>query len=327
MKFLITGITGFTGPHMANVLHREGHEIFGLVRSSNGMETDILDICPDEVFNSITFVYSDLCNYRKMNNIFKEHKFDGVFHLAAQAHPPTSITDPIGTFETNVMGTVNLIQAILDNQPECKLMFCSSVEVYGNEGIDQRHITEDNTLLPANPYGATKAAIDLYIQERMKNKQLRAFITRAFCHSGPRRGKNYSISSDAFQIARMMLGKQKPVLRVGNLKTWRVVMDVRDIVEGYYLLMMDDRALGEVYNISGDTPRQMQYYADRMKEMSGVENITEVIEPKFWRKIDIQYQMGDDSKFRKLTGYKNQYPIDQTLSDLLQYWVKKIESQ
>lgn len=326
MKYLITGITGFTGPHLANVLHREGHEVYGLVRSSNGMETDILDICTDEVFNSITFVYSDLTNFRKLNAIFKEHKFDGVYHLAAQTHPPTSITDPIGTFETNVMGTVNLIQALLDNQPECKLMFCSSVEVYGNEGIDQRSIKETNTLLPANPYGATKAAIDLYIQERMKNKQLNAFITRAFCHTGPRRGKNFSISSDAYQIARMMLGKQDNVLKIGNLKTWRVVMDVRDIVEGYYLLMMDERSSGEIYNISGDTPLQMQFYADKLKELSAVEGITEEIEPKFWRKIDIQYQMGDDTKFREQTGYKNKYSIEETLKDLLDYWVKKLSS-
>jgi GDP-D-mannose dehydratase len=140
MKYLITGITGFAGPHLANVLHKEGHQVYGLVRSTNGRQTDILDIVPPEVFEKITFVYSDLKNFRTLTAIFKEHQFDGVFHLAAQSHPPTSFTDPIGTFETNVMGSVNLIQAILDNQPKCKLMFCSSVEVYGNEGVDQRHI-------------------------------------------------------------------------------------------------------------------------------------------------------------------------------------------
>jgi len=325
MKYLITGITGFAGPHLVNVLHNEGHEIYGLVRGSNGMETDILDIVSDEAFNKITFLYSDLKNFRTLTNIFKKHKFDGVFHLAAQSHPPTSFTDPIGTFETNVMGSVNLIQAILDNQPDCKLMFCSSVEVYGNEGIDQRNIKEDNVIIPANPYGATKAAIDVYLQERMKNKQINAFITRAFCHSGPRRGKTFSISSDAYQIARMMKGHQDKVLKIGNLETTRVVMDVRDIVMGYYLLMINEKSSGEVFNISGDVPRKMRYYADKLKELSGLEGIEEVIEPKFWREIDIDYQMGNDEKFRKLTGYQNKYDIDTTMKDLLDYWVKKIE--
>lgn len=324
MIYLITGITGFAGPHLANILLNEGHTVYGLLRNSNGMETDILDIVEAENFSKIKFIYSDLKNWRTLNKLFKDHKFDGVFHLAAQSHPPTSFVDPIGTFDTNVMGSVNLIQAILDNQPECKLMFCSSVEVYGNEGSDQRHINETNTLLPANPYGASKAAIDLYLQERMKNKSINAFITRAFCHSGPRRGKTFSISSDAYQIALMMKGKQEKVLKIGNLETIRVVMDVRDIVMGYYLLMQNPNSSGEVYNISGETPLKMRYYVEKMKELSGLDNIEEVIHKPFWREIDIDYQMGDDSKFRKLTGYKNKYTIDQTLKDLLDYWIKKV---
>ena len=126
MKFLITGITGFAGPHMANLLHSQGHEVYGLIRRTNGMETDIRDVVPDEVYNSITFLYSDLCNYRSLRNVFETHQFDGVFHLAAQSHPPSSFIDHIGTMETNVMGSANLIQVIVDHQPDCKLMFCST---------------------------------------------------------------------------------------------------------------------------------------------------------------------------------------------------------
>jgi GDP-D-mannose dehydratase len=122
----------------------------------------------------------------------------GVFHLAAQSHPPTSLTNPLETFETNVTGSANLIQCITDFQPDCKLMFCSTSEVYGNVGQDGRKIKITDSIMPANPYGASKAAIDLYMQERMTNGKLKGFITRAFSHTGPRRGKNFSISSDAF---------------------------------------------------------------------------------------------------------------------------------
>ncbi len=324
MIYLITGITGFAGPHLANVLLDAGHEVYGLLRNSNGMETDILDIVDSKNFSKIKFIYSDLKNCRLLNQLFKDYRFDGVFHLAAQSHPPTSFIDPIGTFETNVMGSVNLIQAIIDNQPNCKLMFCSSVEVYGNEGIDQRHIKETNPLLPANPYGASKSAIDLYLQERMKNKSINAFITRAFCHTGPRRGKTFSISSDAFQIALMVKDKQEKILKIGNLDTIRVVIDVRDIVMGYYLLMKNPESSGEVFNISGETPLPIRYYVDKLKEFSGLSDIKEVIHKPFWREIDIDFQMGDDVKFRNLTGYKNKYTIEQTLKDLLDYWIKKI---
>ena len=122
----------------------------------------------------------------------------------------------------------------------------------------------------------------------------------------------------------MMKDKQEKILKIGNLDTVRVVMDVRDIVMGYYLLMINPNSSGEVFNISGETPLPIRYYVDKLKELSGLNNIEEVIHKPFWRQIDIDYQMGDDSKFRNLTGYKNKYSIDQTLKDLLDYWVKKV---
>jgi GDPmannose 4,6-dehydratase len=324
MTYLITGITGFAGPHLANLLIKNGHTVYGLVRNSNGRETDILDVVPEDNFQKIKFLYSDLTNFRTLNTIFKENKFDGVFHLAAQSHPPTSFIDPIGTFEANIMGSANLIQALLDNQPECKLMFCSTSEVYGNVGIDGRKIKTTDFLLPANPYGASKAATDLYLQERFENKQLNGFITRAFSHTGPRRGKTFSISSDAFQIAKMMKGMQDKTLQVGNLESVRVVLDVRDIVNAYYLLMLSDESNGNVYNVSGDTPHKMGVYTDMLIASSKLEGVEKVISPKLYRPIDIHYQHGDCQSLVDITGWKPEFTLESTIEDLLNYWLKKL---
>lgn len=326
MKFLITGITGFAGPHLANLLLKEGHDVYGLVRCTNGRENDIRDIVPDENYSKIKFLYSDLKNLRTINQIFKEHKFDGVFHLAAQSHPPSSFVDPIGTYEENVIGSINLIQAIADNQKDCMLMFCSTSEVYGNiASEDLRQIKTTDQLLPANPYGASKAAIDLYLQERIQNGFVKGFITRAFSHTGPRRGKNFSISSDAYQIARIISGMQEQVIGVGNLKSKRVVIDVRDTVRAYYLLMMlGDKINGKIFNVCGETPYDMQYFTDLLIEISGL-NIKTEINPLFYRNIDIHFQNGDSQELRQLTGWKPEIDIKTTLSDLLQYWVKKIK--
>lgn len=326
MKFLITGITGFAGPHLANLLLKEGHDVYGLVRCTNGRENDIRDIVPDENYSKIKFLYSDLKNLRTVNKIFKEHKFDGVFHLAAQSHPPSSFVDPIGTYEENVIGSINLIQAIADNQKDCMLMFCSTSEVYGNiASEDHREIKTTDKLLPANPYGASKAAIDLYLQERIQNGFIKGFITRAFSHTGPRRGKNFSISSDAYQIARVISGMQQPTIGVGNLKSKRVVIDVRDTVRAYYLLMMlGDKVNGKIFNVCGETPYHMQYFTDLLIEISGL-NIKTEINPLFYRNIDIHFQNGDSQELRDLTGWKPEIDIKTTLTDLLQYWVKKIK--
>jgi GDP-4-dehydro-6-deoxy-D-mannose reductase len=325
MKYLITGITGFLGPHLANKLIEEGHEVFGLVRINMGRENDIRDVVSEKNFSKIKFIYGDLTNFRKIDKIFKETVFDGVFHLAAQTHPPTSFTDPIGTWEWNVMGSVNLMTALLDNQPQCKFLFCSTVEVYGNEGIDGRKLKETDTLLPANPYGASKAAIDMYIQERMKNKQMNAVIVRPFCFTGPKRGSNFSISSDAIQIAKMMLGHQEKVLRIGNLDTVRAVTDVRDIANAFYLVMMGNTS-GNIYNVCGGVPLKMRYYTETLIKLSGLSDIEQRIDSALWRPIDIQYQDGDPTKIMTELGWKPVYTIDNTLKDLLDYWVKKLSS-
>ncbi len=324
MKFLITGITGFAGPHLANLLHSKGHKVYGLIRSTNGRENDIRDVVPDEVYRDITFVYSDLKNYRVLQNVFKTHQFDGVFHLAAQSHPPSSFVDPLGTFEENIIGSANLIQAITDHQPECKMMFCSTSEVYGNIGSDGRKIHWDDTLFPANPYGASKAATDLYMQERIENEKLKGYITRAFSHTGPRRGKNFSISSDAFQIARMMKGLQEPVLKVGNLESVRVVIDVRDTVNAYYLAMMNSDVNGQIFNVCGDVPFKMRFFTEKLIEISGLTNVVQEICPNLYRPIDIHYQHGDSENLVQLTGWQPEYTIEQTLGDLLKYWYDKI---
>jgi len=323
-KFLITGITGFAGPHLANLLHRMGHEVHGLIRRTNGMESDIRDVVPDEIYEAIRFHYGDLTNYRSLRQIFEVFQFDGVFHLAAQSHPPTSFHDPIGTMDTNVMGSANLIQVIQDHQDQCKLMFCSTSEVYGNVGQDGRKIHWEDKIVPSNPYGASKAATDVYLQERMNNGFIEGFITRAFSHTGPRRGKIFSISSDAYQIARMMKGYQERELKVGNLSTTRVVMDVRDTVRAYYLAMMNRDVKNHIFNICGDTPRQMQYFTDKLIELSELKDVVQKRHEPFWRPHEIYYQHGDSTNLKELTKFQEFYDIDTTLGDLLKYWYDKI---
>jgi|TARA_R110000787_G_scaffold247619_1_gene353152 GDPmannose 4,6-dehydratase len=325
MKYLITGITGFVGPHLANLLVEEGHEVYGLVRHSNGRETDITDVVPYDVFKEIKFIYSDISNFRTLSKVFKEHQFDGVFHLAAQSHPPTSFADPLGTINDNVVGSANIIQCIEDYCPDAKLMFCSTSEVYGNVGIDKRAIKTTDQILPANPYGASKAATDIYLQERFENKKINGFITRAFSHTGPRRGRTFSISSDAYQIARMMNGDQDSrSLLVGNLESVRVVLDVRDMVQAYHLLMTNEGSSGNIYNVCGTEPHEMGHFTDLLIKHSGLTDIRKTVHPPFYRPIDIHYQCGDSAPVKELTGWEPKRDLNSTMSDLLEYWVNKL---
>jgi GDP-mannose 4,6-dehydratase len=324
MKYLITGITGFAGPHLANLLVRDGHDVIGLVRESNGREQDIRDVVPDDIYAKLSFVYGDLTHLRSLDRIFKDEVFDGVFHLAAQSHPPTSFLDPYETFEINSLGTVNLAEAIATRQPECRLMFCSTSEVYGASPEAAGEITESFPIVPMNPYGVSKAAADLYIAERARSVKLPFFITRAFSHTGPRRGRNFSISSDAYQIARIGKGLQAPVINVGTLSSKRVVMDVRDCVKAYYLLMQAFTP-GEAYNVGGDAMYSMGEVLDMMLALRGLAGTVEKrVDPRLVRPIDIPVQICNTAKCRQLTGWKPEIAMQKTLEDLLAYWDAKI---
>ncbi len=322
MKYLITGINGFVGPHLADLLIDEGHEVAGLIRGSNGNQYDLLDVLTVEKIECINWIFGDLTDVNNIHDIFRKNKFDGVFHLASQSHPPTSFSNPILTFNVNVMGSVLLINAISNLSSDTKFMFCSTSEVYGDR-FDEIS-TINSSIAPINPYGVTKSAIDIYMQERMKNGFIEGFITRAFSHTGPRRGKNFSISSDAYQIAKIMKNFQKPTLLVGNLKTNRAVLDVRDVVKAYYLLMINKKSNGRIFNICDDEYHKMQYYTDILIDISGIKNVKYKIHKPFYRPIDIDIQIGDTTDLEELTGWEKKISIEKTLKDLLNYWVKKI---
>lgn len=328
MKYLVTGMTGFAAPHLANLLIDEGHDIYGLIRASNGREQHVRELMDDAHFARVRWLYADLTDLAGILKSFQENQFDGVFHLAAQSHPPTSFTNPLETFDANIMGSAHLIYAISNLQPKCRLMFCSTSEVYGNLASDMGMLKETLGLAPENPYGVSKATIDLYMQERTKHKFIDGFVTRAFSHTGPGRGRKFSISSDAYYLARMIVGlDKKRKLPVGNLETQRVVMDVRDCVRAYWLLMKKAPS-GEVYNVGG-IPEQlykMGFFADKLIELSGLSGVEKVVDQELYRPIDIQVQIPDTSKLRTLTEWTLQIPIEKTLKDLLDYWLKKLSS-
>ena len=328
-NILITGLTGFAGPHLANYLIKcvpeRSLKIYGLIRASNGRENDIRDVVPDSVFSQIEWVQGDLDNYDSLKQIFIRTAFDEIYHLGAQSHPPTSFAQPRNTFVTNAFGTVNLVNLVEKYCPECKFMNCSTSEVYGAVPEEEQPITEEYPINPMNPYGVSKAAGDLYVTERAKSKGLRLFNTRAFSHTGPRRGFRFSISGDAYQIIRIKKGLQRPVIAVGTLSSKRVVMDVRDCVDAYVALM-EYFTPGESYNVGGDELHTMGEFLDMMLDIAGMKDkiVTEV-NPDFVRKIDIPVQIPDSTRCRTLTGWWPQISLSRTLTDLLEYWDHKIK--
>jgi len=275
-----------------------------------------------ENFEKISWVFCDLLDKHSCLELFKKADFHGVFHLAAQSHPPTSFALPFYTQQVNVIGTMNLLEGL---PKSTRFMFCSTSEVYGAPDLKVgERISEDWPITTVNPYASSKAMIDIFLQERIRNGFVDGFITRAFSHTGPKRGKIFSISSDAYQIAMILAGKQAPIIKVGNLASRRAVMDVRDCTWAYFQLMMAG-AKG-VFNVGADDCHPMQFFLDRMLDISGLTGqVALEVDPALWRPIDIPVQFPDTTKLKRTVPWSQEFPLERTLTDLVDYWRKKVE--
>lgn len=341
MRVLITGITGFVGSHLAEYLlsMHDGYmgegKLFGTVRHRSPLDniSGILD--------RVTLIKDvDLRDAHAAGEAIKRAEPDYIFHLAAQSLVPASWTSPADTLETNVMGTVNLLEAVRRSELHPVIQIAGSSEEYGSPplvedtscktfGVNQVPkmvfkvpITEDFPLLPLSPYGVSKVAEDLLGFQYHKSYGMKIVRTRAFNHEGPRRGEAFAPSNFAKQVAEIEKGLRDPVIHVGNLEAKRDFTDVRDIVRGYWLAA-DRGKYGEVYNICSGKARTIQTVLDTLRLQSTAQ--FEVVQDKErMRPSDIPILEGDCTRFTKQTHWKPQVSFTQTMGDLLDYWRGRI---
>ena len=314
MKALITGVTGFAGSHLADYLVTlDGMEVWGTKRRRS--DTSNLQA-------PIKLIDCEITDYCSVDMLIEKVLPDWVFHLAAQSFVPTSWVAPNLTFETNILGTLNLFEAIRKIKPDTKILVAGSSEEYGFVTPDECPITEAQPLRPMSPYGVSKAAMDLLAQQYVRSYGLHIVITRAFNHTGPRRGEAFVTSSFAKQIAQIEAGLQEPLIRCGNLDAKRDWTDVRDMVKAY-VRALEVCEPGVPLNICSGKAVTIEHMLDLLLKLSGVDA---GIHPEETRKrpSDVPLLQGDSKKFRELTGWKPTIPFKQTLRDLLDYWREKI---
>ncbi len=318
MKVLITGITGFAGSHLADYILSEhpGVHVFGLVRWRSRMENIL------HIQDKIKLFEADLKDIVSLEKCLAEIKPDRIFHLAAQSFVPTSWRCPGETFQINSVGQINLFEAILSLGLKSKIQIACSSEEYGLVYPDETPIKETNPLRPLSPYAVSKVAQDMLAYQYFKSYDLWTVRTRAFNHTGPRRGEVFICSDFAKQIVKIEKGKQEPKICVGNLEAKRDFSDVRDVVRAYWL-SLEKGEKGEVYNIGTGKTYLMKEILDILLSLGQAEAKVEV-DPKRLRPSDVMILWADSSKFRKITGWEPRFSLNQTLRDLLDYWRERI---
>jgi len=317
-RVLITGITGFVGSHLADLLLKKGGmEVYGLKRWRSSKENI------RHILNDIKLIDGDLRDLKSMNTVISMVQPHKIFHLAAQSFVPTSYDAPIDTIYTNSIGTVNLLEAVRDGGTDPIIHVCSTSEVYGMVPEDKQPINEDTPFAPQNPYGLSKAFEDLTAYHYYKCYGMKTIITRAFSHTGPRRSDVFAASSFAKQIAEIEAGKREPIVKVGNLQSVRTWMDVRDTVEAYWLLSEKGKP-GDAYVVGGKSTKSIDEVLKLLISMSTKkDNIKIVQDYSLFRQADITLQIPDCTKLKRATGWEPKIPLETTLRDLLDYWRKK----
>jgi len=318
MKALITGVTGFVGSHMAELLLKKNVEVYGTKRWRSPMEN------VDHIKNDINFVECELRDFSSVNHAISEVRPDVIYHLAAQSYVPASFRLPADTLHVNIIGTCNLLEAVRLNKQTPLIHICSSSEVYGQVRPDEVPIKETNPLRPVSPYGISKAGEDFLGQQYYISYGMKTLITRMFSHTGPRRGDVFVASSFAKQIAEIEKGVEKEhVIHVGNLDSVRTFADVRDAVRAYWLLTEKCKP-GEVYNIGGTETMTIREMMQKLLKISGHDDIVAKQDPSLMRPSDVTLQIPDNTKFFKATGWKPEIPFEQTLKDLLNHWRERV---
>lgn len=316
-RALITGVSGFVGTHLAAMLVREGYEVAGTAAEfASGWEDNYPEL------RSVQVTTADLTNELAVRGVLERTRPRHIYHLAAQSHVPTSWRQPRYTFETNVLGTLDLLEAVNDMKLDCRILSVCTGDAYGVVDESQQPIRETQPLVPGNPYASSKAAQDLLTQQYAASPGLDAMVTRSFSHTGPGQSDQFVCSAFARQVVEIELGRREREVSVGNLKPQRDFLDVRDVVRAYHLAMLKGEK-GAVYNIASGVARSIESVLQKLLELT---KLTVAIrrDPVRYRPTDLMVVRGDATKFREATGWKPEIAWEQTLGDLLDYWRKRL---
>jgi GDP-4-dehydro-6-deoxy-D-mannose reductase len=257
--------------------------------------------------------------------LVEQTKPDYVFHLAAQSFVPASFADPWDTLENNIRSELNLLEAVRQSERKVWFLVVGSNEEYGAPGPDELPQTERNPLRPNNPYAVSKVGQDLLGLQYHLAYGMAVVRVRPFNHAGPGQSPRFVVPAFASQIARIEVGLQEPVMRVGNLASSRDFLDVRDVVRAYHLAVTEGEA-GEVYNLASGKPQSIRTVLETLLGYSDIPIRVER-DPEQYRPVDVPIVCGSSEKFYRRTGWEPRIPFERTLRDTLAYWREQVQDE
>lgn len=313
-RILITGAAGMIGSHLLEHLDSAAPgEVLGTwFRPTVRVE---------ELSGRLPMAELDMRDKAAVFRAIEAHRPAQIFHLAAQSLPTVSWTDPWETMQVNVLGTVNLFEAVRHVRAAHDAAYdpmivvaCSSAQYGASLTPENVPITEDVPPLPLHPYGVSKVAQDLLAFQYWRNERIRCIRARFFNTTGPRK-RDDVVSDFAARIARIV--RDGGALRVGNLEARRAIMDARDLVAALVLLAERGEP-GEAYNVCGDAAWRIGDLIPIFERLAGV-SLPLAPDPALFRPSDEAIIFGSNAKLKQRTGWRPNVSIEETLRAVLDY--------
>jgi GDP-4-dehydro-6-deoxy-D-mannose reductase len=313
-RVFVTGVNGFVGGHLCEELIGHGYEVVGFARANDQVGARAVEILEGDVLLLETVVEA----VRKV-------KPDYIVHLAAQARPGYSFGHARETFEINVFGTLNVLEAVRQIQEKeysPRILCVGTSEEYGDVITADLPLREDAPLRPTNPYGISKVACYHSAMQYVRTYGMNIVYAVPFSHIGPGQREGFLIPDVCKQIVEIERGEREPVLVTGPLLTKRDYTDVRDIVRAYRMLL-EVGEIGERYNLGRGESIAVDKVVDILLGMSEVK-ISHVVDESRKRPTELMDLYASTEKIHTLCGWKSEIELRKTLKDVLDSWRKVV---
>lgn len=311
-KVLVTGADGFIGSHLTEELVKRGYDVKAFVYYNSFNTWGWLDTLPQEIMEHIEIFSGDIRDPNGVRTAIKN--IDMIFHLAALIAIPFSYHSPDSYVDTNIKGTLNVLQAARDSSIS-RVLITSTSEVYGTAQyvpIDEKHPYQGQS-----PYSATKIGADRLAESFYRSFDLPVSIVRPFNTYGPRQSARAVIPTI---ITQLLAGREE--IKLGSLTPTRDFNYVKDTANGFIAIAESDRTIGEEINIA--TQREISIGALAKEIISQINPEAKIIcEEERLRpeKSEVNRLLGDNTKIRELTDWKMQYTFEEGISETIS-WIK-----
>jgi GDPmannose 4,6-dehydratase len=312
-RALITGITGQDGSYLVELLLAKGYEVHGLVRRVALEDPHRRVTRIEHLLDRVTLHPASLESYPSIFHVISRHKFDECYHLAAQSFVAESFADGFSTMNTNINGTHYMLAALRELQPECRIYFAGSSEMFGK--VRETPQNEETPFHPRSPYGISKVAGFDLTRNYREAYGMYCVNGILFNHESPRRGHEFVTRKITSTVARIKHGLTDE-LYLGNLEAMRDWGHAQDYVRAMHLMLQEPEP--DDYVIATGETHTVRDFCELAFAEAGLkyQNYVKLAE-RFYRPAEVDLLVGDSTKARRKLGWQPDYSFEQLIKEMV----------